>query len=43
MAPPQPQDLKAGFTGLIVAAIFLGLVVYGMVIFTNWFVARSAH
>ncbi|MGI8842860.1 MAG: hypothetical protein ACR2HZ_04105 [Gemmatimonadaceae bacterium] len=43
MAPPQPQDLKAGFMGLIVAAIFLGLVVYGMVIFTNWFVAQSAH
>ena len=43
MAPPQPQDFKAGFTGLIVAAIFLSLVVYGMVIFTNWFVARSAH
>ena len=40
MAPPRPQDFKAGFTGLFVAVLFLAAVVYGMVTFTNWYVAQ---
>jgi hypothetical protein len=43
MAPPRPQDFKAGFTGLVVAVVFLAVVVYGMVTFTNWYVARHAE
>jgi hypothetical protein len=42
MAPPRAQDLKAGFSGLIVAVVFLAALVYGMVMFTNWYVARHA-
>jgi len=42
MAPPRTEDLRAGFTGLIVAVVFLAVVVYGMVMFTNWYVARHA-
>ena len=41
MAPPRSEDLKAGFTGLIVAVVFLAVVVYGMVMFTNRFVAAK--
>lgn len=41
MAPPRPQDLKAGFTGLIVAVLFLLALVYGMVTFTNAYVASK--
>ncbi|MHB0949683.1 MAG: hypothetical protein ACYC3Q_12185 [Gemmatimonadaceae bacterium] len=33
--PPQPQDKSAGFTGLIVGAIALGAILYGMVHWTN--------
>ena len=33
--PPQPQDKAAGFTGLVVAAIALGAILYAMVHFTN--------
>ena len=33
--PPQPQDKAAGFTGLIVGAIALAAILYGMVQFTN--------
>jgi hypothetical protein len=43
MAPPRPQDFKAGFTGLLVAAVFLAVVIYGMVMFTNWYVAQHAE
>lgn len=41
MAPPRPQDFKAGFTGLIVAVLFLAALVYGMVMFTNRYVASK--
>ena len=43
MAPPRPEDMKAGFTGLIVAVVFLTLLVYGMVQFTNWFIASKGE
>lgn len=43
MAPPRPQDYSAGFTGLIVAVVFLGVVIFGMVTFTNWYVAQHAE
>jgi hypothetical protein len=35
MAPPLPGDKPAGYTGLIVAAIFLGGLLYGIVQLTN--------
>ena len=35
MSPPLPGDAKAGYTGLVVAAIFLGTVLYGIVYLTN--------
>jgi hypothetical protein len=41
MAPPLEPDLKAGYTGLIVAAIFLGSILYGIVHLTN--VKYSTH
>jgi hypothetical protein len=41
MAPPRSEDLKAGFTGLVVAVVFLAVVIYGMVMFTNRFVASQ--
>jgi hypothetical protein len=43
MAPPRPQDFKAGFTGLLVAVVFLAVVIYGMVMFTNWFIASKGE
>ncbi len=35
MAPPLHGDMRAGFTGLIVAAVFLLLTMYGIVYLTN--------
>jgi hypothetical protein len=35
MAPPLHGDVRAGFTGLIVAVIFLGITLYGIVYLTN--------
>ena len=35
MAPPLSGDTKAGYTGLVVAVIFLGTVLYGIVYLTN--------
>ncbi|HJU90457.1 MAG TPA: hypothetical protein VJ672_13800 [Gemmatimonadaceae bacterium] len=35
MTPPLHGDMRAGYTGLIVAAIFLGAVMYGIVQLTN--------
>lgn len=43
MAPPRPEDLKGGYTGLIVAVVFLLVVVYGMVTFTNRYVASKSE
>jgi hypothetical protein len=43
MAPPRPQDFKAGFTGLAVAVVFLAVVIYGMVMFTNWYVTQHGE
>ncbi len=43
MAPPRPDDLKAGFTGLVVALAFLAVVIFGMVQFTNRFVASKGE
>lgn len=35
MAAPLPGDKKAGFTGLIVSAIVLFIVLYGIVLLTS--------
>jgi hypothetical protein len=35
MAPPLAQDKRAGFTGLVVGAVFLLIVLYGIVHLTN--------
>lgn len=44
MAPPRPQDLSAGFMGLIAAVLFIGAIVYGTVVFTNSYMAsKGAH
>lgn len=35
MAHPLPGDKKAGFTGLIIGAIVLFIILYGIVLLTN--------
>lgn len=35
MAPPLPEDKRAGFTGLVVALIVLFAAIYGVVQLTN--------
>ena len=40
MAAPRPEDMRAGFTGLIVAVVFLLVVLFGIVKMTN---AKYAH
>jgi hypothetical protein len=43
MAPPRPEDKKAGYIGLIVALLFIGTVVFGMVQITNRYVASKGE
>ena len=40
MSAPLPGDKRAGFTGLIVAVVVLGFVLYGIVHLTNAHYAR---
>jgi hypothetical protein len=40
MAPPLAEDKKAGFTGLIVGAVLLLIVLYGIVHLTNQHYAK---
>lgn len=35
MSAPLPQDKSAGFTGLLVAVVFLFATIYGIVQYTN--------
>ncbi|HEY7878276.1 MAG TPA: hypothetical protein VIC55_08615 [Gemmatimonadaceae bacterium] len=42
MAAPLPGDKRAGFTGLIVGAIVLACVLYGIVLLTNHHYAGKA-
>ncbi|HEU4564430.1 MAG TPA: hypothetical protein VFS05_07275 [Gemmatimonadaceae bacterium] len=35
MSAPLPQDKSAGFTGLVVAVVFLLGTIYGIVQYTN--------
>jgi hypothetical protein len=35
MAPPRPQDFRAGIVGLVVALVFIISVVFGMVKLTS--------
>ncbi len=40
MPAPRPEDMKAGFTGLIVAVVLLFAAIFGIVKLTN---AKYAH
>ncbi len=40
MVAPRPEDMKAGFTGLIVAVVLLFVAIFGIVKLTN---AKYAH
>jgi hypothetical protein len=42
MSAPLPGDKQAGFTGLIVAVVVLGCVLYGIVRLTSAHYAREA-
>ncbi len=35
MAAPRPEDMRAGFTGLVVAAVCIGALLFGIVKLTN--------
>ncbi len=40
MAAPRPEDMKAGFTGLVVAVVLLFFALFGIVKMTN---AKYSH
>ncbi|MEP6690705.1 MAG: hypothetical protein ABJD07_06075 [Gemmatimonadaceae bacterium] len=40
MAAPRPEDMRAGFTGLVIAVVCIGALLFGIVKLTN---AKYSH